>query len=320
MNISRKGTQKLGTIVLSIVAIALLSVIACVPQGGKGPIVVASKIDTEGELLGKMIVFALEQDGFEVEDRTHFGTTDVIRNAIINNEIDIYPEYTGNGAFFYQGAAPNSVWKNSQEAYETVKQLDLETNNLVWLTRASANNTWAIAVRSDLAQSANLVTLSDLGSYVSGGGIFKLAASEEFITRDDVLPAFEATYGFKLRDDQLLSFSGGNTALTEQAAANQTEGVNAAMAYGTDGQLAAFGLTVLTDDQGVQPVYEPAPLVRKEIYDSYPEIEALLAPIFLSLSLEILQSINSSIAVEGRDSREVAQEYLINQGFIEGDQ
>ena len=316
MNIFQKNTLKLG-IVLSIV---ILSLVACPPQAGKGPLVVASKIDTEGELLGKMIVFALEEDGFEVEDRTQFGTTDVIRNAIINNEIDIYPEYTGNGAFFYQGAASDNVWKNSQEAYETVKQLDLENNNLVWLTRASANNTWAIAVRSDLAQSENLVTLSDLGSYINRGGTFKLAASEEFITRDDVLPAFEATYGFKLQDDQLLSFSGGNTALTEQAAANQTEGVNAAMAYGTDGQLAAFGLTVLTDDRGVQPIYEPAPLVRKEIYENYPEIEALLAPIFLSLSLETLQSLNSSIAVEGRDSGEVAKEYLVNQGFIEGGQ
>ena len=304
-----------GIVVLGIL-IAVLSNVACAPQAGKGPIVVASKVDTEGELLGKMIVYALENDGFEVEDRTQFGTTDVIRNAIANNEIDIYPEYTGNGAFFYQGAAPDSVWKNSEQAYETIKQLDKENNNIVWLTRASANNTWAIAVRSELAQSEGLVTLSDMGLYISGGGVFKLAASEEFITRDDVLPAFEAAYGFKLRDDQLLSFSGGNTALTEQAAANQTEGVNAAMAYGTDGQLAAFNLVVLTDDKGVQPIYEPAPIVRQEIYDQYPEIESLLAPIFLSLSLETLQSLNSSIAVEGRDSGEVAKEYLVNQGFI----
>ena len=302
---------------LVIAAIIVCGIVACAPQAAKGPIVVASKIDTEGGLLGKMIVLVLENDGFEVEDRVEFGTTDVIRNAIANSEIDIYPEYTGNGAFFYQGAAPDDVWKNPQRAYDTVKQLDDENLDIVWLTRAPANNTWAIAVRSDLAQSENLSTLSDLGVYISNGGYYKLAASEEFITRSDVLPSFESTYGFELTEDQLLSFSGGNTALTEKAAADETEGVNSAMAYGTDGQLAAFNLTVLADDKGVQPVYEPAPIVRGEVLAEYPEIEALLAPIFQSLSLEALQSLNSDIAVEGRDNSEVAREYLVANGFIE---
>ncbi|MCK5570458.1 MAG: ABC transporter substrate-binding protein, partial [Spirochaetes bacterium] len=64
-------------------------------QAGKGPIVVASKIDTEGALLGQMIIHMLEANGFDAVDRTEFGPTDVIRKAIINGEIDIYPEYTG---------------------------------------------------------------------------------------------------------------------------------------------------------------------------------------------------------------------------------
>ena len=85
--------------------------------------------------------------------------------------------------------------------------------------------------------------MSDMGSYIRGGGEYKLAASEEFVTRDDVLPAFQAAYNFVLSNDQLLTFSGGNTALTEKAASDRTDGVNAAMAYGTDGHLAAFGFT-----------------------------------------------------------------------------
>ena len=290
--------------------------IGCPQEEGKGPIVVASKVDTEGGLLGSMIVQVLEADGFAVEDRTQFGTTDVIRKAIASGEIDIYPEYTGNAAFFYPGEAADGVWKNSDQAYAEAARLDSENADIVWLARARANNTWAIAVRSDLAQSAGLVTLSDLGGYIAGGGTFKLAASEEFITRDDVLPAFESTYGFKLTDSQLLSFSGGNTALTEKAAADQTDGVNAAMAYGTDGQLAAFGLTVLADDKGVQPVYEPAPIVRAEIVGTYPEIAELLAPVFGSLDEVKLQQMNSSIAVDGRETSAVAQEYLEQNGFI----
>ncbi len=286
------------------------------PEAEKGPVVVASKIDTEGALLGSMIVQLLRADGFEVVDRTQFGPTDVIRRAITSDEIDIYPEYTGNGGFFFEGT-DSTVWRDAESAYETVRELDLEENNIVWLRPAPANNTWAIAVREDLAEAEGLVDLEDLAAYLERGGEFRLAGSEEFVSRDDALPAFESEYGFSLDSDQLLVLSGGDTAVTAQAAARGTDGVNAAMAYGTDGQLAALGLVVLEDSRGVQPVYEPAPIVRAEILERYPEIEDILNPVFESLSLTTLQRLNSQIAVEGRDAESVAREYLQEQGLLQ---
>ena len=87
--------------------------------------------------------------------------------------------------------------------------------------------------------------LRELCGFVEARGlaIGVLGASEEFVNRPDALPAFEKAYGFKLSQDQLLTLAGGNTATTMKAAAEQTDGVNAAMTYGTDGQLAALGLT-----------------------------------------------------------------------------
>jgi osmoprotectant transport system substrate-binding protein len=281
----------------------------------KGPITVASKIDTEGSLLGYMMLLVLENDGFQVDNQVEFGPTDVIRRAITSGEIDLYPEYTGNGAFFFDEAG-SGVWQDFEAGYERVKELDMENNNLVWLTPADANNTWAIAVRSEVAEEG-VTTLGDIAGWIEAGNQFKLAASEEFVSRPDVLPAFEEEYGFELEQDDLLVFSGGNTATTMQAAARNQEGVNAAMAYGTDGQLAALGLQVLDDTAGVQPVYRPAPVVRAEVLEEYPEIEELLQPIFESFDREILQSLNASIAVEGRSAEVVAREYLTDNGFIQ---
>ncbi|MFO7849853.1 MAG: ABC transporter substrate-binding protein [Spirochaetia bacterium] len=275
----------------------------------RGEVVVASKIDTEGALLGSMIVHLLRSEGFTVEDKTQLGTTDVIRKALINGEVDLYPEYTGNGAFFFPDTE-GDVWKDSQEGYETVKKLDLQENGLVWLKPAPANNTWAIAVREDLSEKEGLETLEDMAEFVRNGGSLKLAASEEFVTREDVLPAFEEAYDFHLSDDQLLTFSSGNTAQTEKAAAQETDGVNAAMAYGTDGQLAALGLRVLDDSKNVMPIYEPAPVVRKEVLEAYPSLEDILESVFSSLDRETLQELNSKIAVEGMAAEEVAEEYL----------
>jgi osmoprotectant transport system substrate-binding protein len=305
----------LSLVVLVFLAVSAMWANGTQEQQKKGPIVVASKIDTEGGLLGEMIVQMLQANGFSVVNKTQFGTTDVIRKAIINGEIDIYPEYTGNGAFFFKGTDPQ-VWKNPQKCYELVKKLDFQQNKLVWLIPAPADNTWAIAIRGDLSKSKNLTSLTDFATYVNNGGKVKLAASEEFASRPDGLAAIEKAYGFNLTKDQLLLFSGGNTAQTEKAAADGTDGVNAAMAYGTDGSLAALGLVVLKDPKEVQPVYEPTPIIRDAIYKKYPEIEQILAPVFKSLTTETLQKLNAEIAIQGREAGAVAKEYLTSKGFL----
>jgi osmoprotectant transport system substrate-binding protein len=276
---------------------------------------VASKIDTEGALLGSMIILMLEDNGFQTVDRTEFGPTDVIRKAIISGEIDLYPEYTGNGGFFYSDT-DSSIWKNPEQGYQKVKELDREEHGIVWLTPAPANNTWALAIRKEVAEEHNVWTMEDFGRYVNEGGSVKIAGSEEFVNRPDALPAFEEAYGFELEKDQLLILSGGNTAQTEKAAAEGTDGVNVAMAYGTDGQLAALGLWVLEDTKGVQPYYQPTPIVRGEVYEKYPEIEDILDEVFKSLDLVTLQELNAGIAIEGQPARGVAAQYLRENGFL----
>ena len=99
------------------------------------------------------------------------------------------------------------------------------------------------------------------------------------------------------------------------AAAEGTSGVNAAMAYGTDGALAALGLTALEDDKGAQVVYAPAPVVREAVLQ-HPEIAKLLDPVFATLTLETLQQLNAKIAVEGEDAAAVATAYLTSKQFL----
>ncbi|MGM0425291.1 MAG: glycine betaine ABC transporter substrate-binding protein OsmF, partial [Thermodesulfobacteriota bacterium] len=284
-------------------------------ESQQDPLVVASKIDTEGALLGQVLVLLLEDAGYEVQDKTEFGPTNIIREAIISGQIDIYPEYTGNGGFFFEGVDPK-VWKDSRQAWETVKELDAKENDLVWLQPAPANNTWAIAVQEELAQEHDLQTLQDMSRYVNQGGRVKLACSEEFVSREDALPAFMQAYDFELDQDQLLILSGGNTAQTIQAAAQGTSDVNFAMAYGTDGALGALEVQLLEDSKNVQPVYEPAPVIRQEVYQDYPELEDILAPAFAALDKDTLQELNAAIAVQGRAAEEVAREFLQGEDLI----
>lgn len=277
-------------------------------------VTVSSKIDTEGGFLGNIILLALQDAGLPVVDRLQLGGTPVVREAIVSGQIDIYPEYTGNAAFFFN-EGDSDVWKDADKAYARAAELDLAANNLVWLDPSPANNTWAIALRSDLAE--GVTTMTQMGEWIAGGGGIKLAASSEFVTSAAALPAFQKVYGFTLTPDQLITLSGGDTAATIAAAAQGTSGANAAMVYGTDGAISAAGLVVMEDDKGVQPVYAPAPVIRGATLEEYPQIAEILNPIFAGLTLEVLQENNGRIQVGGELAADVARDYLTQTGVLD---
>ncbi|WP_407932829.1 MULTISPECIES: ABC transporter substrate-binding protein [Brucella] len=283
--------------------------------GFAADVVVGSKIDTEGGVLGNIISQVLKANDIAVIDKIQLGATPIVREAITQGQIDIYPEYTGNAAFFFN-KGDLDVWNKPQAGYEEAKKLDYDANKIVWLTPANANNTWAIALRRDVAEPNKLKTLSDFGKYVSDGGSVKLAASSEFVSSATALPAFQTAYQFTLKPDQLITLSGGDTAATIAAAAQQTSGANAAMVYGTDGGIAPADLIVLEDDKGVQPVYLPTPIIREAVLKEHPQIADILKPVFESFTLESLQELNGRVQVGGEPASDVARDYLTKNGFI----
>lgn len=283
------------------------------PADTKGPIVVGSKIDTEGKLLSAIIIARLQDKGFEVVNKSQTGTTDVVRKALLNKEIDIYPEYTGSGLIFFKDQDP-AVYKNGEAGYQADKKNDA-ANGITWLAPAQANNTWALAVKKEFSSANSLTTMSDLAGYAKAGKPMKVAASDEFFNNADAWPAFSKVYGFDIPKDSRIVLSGGDTAQTEKAVADGTNGVNLGMAYGTDGALSELGLVVLTDDKGAQLVYWPTPTIRTEVLSKYPEIATLLDPIFKSLTLEKLQELNARLQVNGEAADVVAKDFLETSGF-----
>lgn len=281
----------------------------------RADVVVSSKIDTEGSVLGNIILLALDANGIKTQDRIQLGATPVVRKAITAGEIDIYPEYTGNAGFFFN-KADDAVWKDAAKGFETAKKLDYDANKIVWLDPAPANNTWAIALRKEVADANKLKTMSDFGQWIAKGGKVVLAASAEFVNSEAALPAFQKTYDFRMKPEQLIVLSGGDTAATIKAAAEQTNGANAAMVYGTDGGIAPSGLVVLADDKNVQPVYAPAPIVREAALKENPKIAEILKPVFASLDLGTLQGLNARVQVGGEPAKAVAMDYLKSKGFL----
>lgn len=297
----------------AIAGLALLSARGGGAAAAATPLVVASKSDTEGALTGAMIALVLERLNLPVLRQLGLGPTLIVRNSLLSGEISIYPEYTGNGAFF-SGTENDPIWKSPQGAYDTIRRLDA-ARGLTWLTRAPANNTWLIAVNGALARREHLATMADFAGAVRRG-LIRLAASTEFVESAAALPAFEAAYGFSLPLDRIISLPGGDTSVTARAAAQEISGVNAGMVYGTDGALSALDLTVMSDPLAAQIVYEVAPVIREVDLARHPEIAPALARVFTHLDAETLRRLNARITVDGAVAEAVAARYLSENGLL----
>jgi osmoprotectant transport system substrate-binding protein len=282
-----------------------------------GPVTVGSKLDGEGVLLCQIVKLLLEQAKFTVTDRCATGNTPVTRKALLERRIDLYPEYSGNVMFLFPDAKLDaSVGRNSTRSWYQGQSLD-SNNGVVWLRPAPANNTFALAIPKVLSEREKLRTMSDLARYIKAGGKFKLAATFEFLSREDGLKAFEKTYGFKLDKTQSLITSGGSSTDTQEAAALGISGANAALTYGTDGALEEFELIPLIDDKAAVAVYAPLITVRREILTRSPEIKTLIAPVWNKLNTTTLIKLNAQVTKRGISAaNQVAKEYLVSVGVL----
>lgn len=295
---------------LLVVASLALGAAASAPAA----VVVSSKLSTESATIGHMIRMLLEAHGIETVDRMTLAGTPIMRRAIMAGLVDVYVEYTGNAAFFFNVAA-DPAWKDLDAGYALGARLDYDAHRIVWLTPARASNAWALAVRTDVAGPAGLRTLSDFGRWVSRGGEVVLTCSAEF-ANSGVLRSLEKTYGFRLGPSQLIVLAGGDTSATIRAAAERTSGTNTAMVYGTDGAVAFFHLQVLDDDRHDQPIYAPVPIIRESVLRAHPEIAAIVKPLMESFDRDALQELNARVQINGEPPVSVAADYLRRHGFL----
>lgn len=284
------------------------------------PIRVGSKQFTEQIVLGQLIVIALTDAGYEVEDMTNLGSTNVNREALLNAEIDVYPEYNGTAITNYFNdfdwvEIPEGTAGNAYLSYALTSAYDAAINDLIWLRPFPANNTYALAVKTAFAEENGVYSAQDLADYANDGGEVMLSTGDEFAQRPDGLAAFEETYGFDLTDDQMTVIAGATPAQTSRAL-NEDE-ANVAMVYGTDGALLTYDFVVLTDELGAQPVYQAAPVFRGDVIRANPEIAGILNPIFGLLDNDTMQELNARVEVQGEDAADVAADFLSTNGFID---
>ncbi|MBU2551685.1 MAG: glycine/betaine ABC transporter substrate-binding protein [Proteobacteria bacterium] len=278
------------------------------PSRAEKRIIIGGKNFTEQYILPEMAALLLEKSGFQVELRTGVGST-LLRKSLENGQVDLYFEYTGTAYTVYLKQKDREVMTDSDRVFEYVKETDARIG-LVWLDRLGFNNTYTLMMRQSKAAGLKLASISDLASYVGGRPQALLfGMNAEFWERPDGFKQVMRTYGFRVPLDQVKKMATGlcYTALKE----GQTD---VSMGFSTDGRIAAFGFVNLKDDRRVFPVYNPAPVARREVAERWPEIERVLSPLS-ALTTREMQEINKSVDVDKLPARKAAKDWLERQGL-----
>ncbi|MEQ8996360.1 MAG: glycine betaine ABC transporter substrate-binding protein [Coleofasciculus sp. B1-GNL1-01] len=288
---------------IGLAVLTMLFAIAC--QGGGSAIKVGSKDFTEQFILGEMYALVLENQGFDVERKLNLGGTPVAQAGLESGQIDLYPEYTGTALLTVLNRPVSS---DSQQVYQTVANSYQEKYNLVWLEPAPMNNTQALVMTPEGAKDYTIKTISDM---VDQASQLTLIGPPEFEVREDGLLGLKQVYG----DFQLEKFIPADPGLRYQALSEGQADV--AVAFGTDGEINAFNLVVLEDNQNFFPPYQVAPVVRQETLEKHPGIRDALNQLAPKLTNETMRRLNYEVSGKKREPAEVAREFLIQEGFLE---
>lgn len=273
-------------------------------QGGKESsektdtvIRVGSKDFTEGLLVSEIYALALEDAGYEI-DRVFDIAGSVVHTALINDEIDLYPEYTGTGLMSVLGM---DMITDPEEVYQTVKEEYEKQFQVTWLDYSQANDGQGLAIRTDVAEKLGIKTISDLQKHATE---LRFASQGDFDEREDSLPALKKAYGdFDWKSSKV--YDGG---LKYEVLRNDEADVTPA--YTTDGQLAdTDSFTLLEDDKHVWPPYNLAPVVRDNVLKENPDIADVLNKVSAALDTETLTKLNAKVDVDKEEYEDVAQEF-----------
>ena len=293
----KKNLVKILALTLSVLSLA--SIVMCNKSGSASAsqtIRIGSKDFTENLIVAELYALALEDKGFKVERRFNLASS-AVHTTIVNNNIDLYPEYTGTGLL---AVLKHDLVTNPDEVYNIVKDEYKKQFNLVWLPYASANDGQGLVITKKASDEFGIRTISDLQRYADR---LRFASQGEFDYRDDGIPALEAKYGrFNWSSSRVYDNSLKYSVLENDEA-------DAAPAYTTEGALTDPRFVLLIDDKEVWPPYNLAPVVRGEILDANPTIADILAVVNRALTTEAITALNAKVDLDLEEYEDVAKNF-----------
>ncbi|HYE66550.1 MAG TPA: glycine betaine ABC transporter substrate-binding protein, partial [Pyrinomonadaceae bacterium] len=256
---------------------------------------------TESVILAEVVAQLLEARGLDVERRFELGGN-LAHDALINGQIDLYPEYTGTS---YTAILHHQPITDPRAVYQQVKseyagKFDVEVS-----APLGFSNDFAILVRGQDARALGLKTISDITPYAR---TWRAGFGQDFMSRADGYTGFARTYGLKFAEQPREM----DLSLTYRALAARQ--VDLIAGNSTDGLIAALDLVQLEDDRRYFPPYEAVILARRETLQRVPQVTHVLASLSDAISTDEMRRLNYEVDGKKRDRKEVVREWTKRLG------
>jgi osmoprotectant transport system substrate-binding protein len=299
--------------IIVLLLVASLFVSGCTENTQKGEnntqpvekVVIGTKLFQESYITAHMVSLLLEEQGYETEVKENLGGTLVNYEALKKGDIQSYIEYTGTIYSQILKKPPLEEW-DPEVVYEESEQGMLENDGIVIASSLGFEDAYAIAVDREWAERQGVYTISDLEPYASE---MSVGTDPEFATREDGLPQLARVYGFSFKNYNSMA-----PGIMYEAMENDE--VDAISAYTTDTRNDLYGLKVLEDDKNALPPYDAVILVTEAFAEGNPEAMEALAQLNGRIDQDTMRRLNGEYDIEGRAARDIARDYLIEEGLI----
>jgi osmoprotectant transport system permease protein len=278
----------------------VILVVGSVPQpaGAREEVTVGSKHFNESYILAEVMSQLLESAGYTVERNFGLGGTLICYEALVNGEIDAYPEYSGTLSQAILKLPGRLEYRELQRVVQNDTPVEM-------LGSFGFNNTYAIAVGPRRGKRLGLRSIGDLAAHPE----LVVALSYEFLERNDGWPGLKRVYG--LPQEPIGIEHGLAYQAIEQNKIDVTD------VYTTDGDIERYGLVLLDDDRSYFPDYMAAPLVRAGLD---PAVKEVLSRLVGLIDEEEMRALNASVVTGGKTFDEAASGFLEREGLVAGDQ
>lgn len=253
------------------------------------PLAVGSKTFTESVVLGEIATLAARESGHPVQHRRSLGGTRIVWRALLEGEIDAYPEYTGT--------LSREILQLPDADFAALRAA-LAEHALAMTAPLGFNNTYALGMRAADADRLGIKTISDLRDHPG----LRFGFSNEFMDRADGWPGLRVAY-------QLHNAQGNGLDHTLAYRGLVAGALDVIDLYRTDAQIAHYQLRVLEDDRGYFPRYDAVFIYRADLAQRAPQWLAALNRLAGQFDADTMRQLNARVSIDGLSEARVAADW-----------
>ncbi len=290
---------------LPVLAAVVLVATGC--GGDDETVTIGSNDFAESRILAQLYGIALEDAGVPVEVRENIGSRENTFPAVVDGELSLVPEYTGNALLFALGEADTDL-RDEQEVYDALVT-ELDGDGLIAGSYSDAQDVDGLAVTRATAEEHGLTAISDIADFP---GTFRFGGGPECEERISCFVGYTDVYG--LDNLEFVSLDSGGPITVEALNSGEVDGANL---FTTQSVVAIHDFVLLEDDLNLQLPQNIVPVLRQDVVDAHgDEVLSILDAVSAALTEEALIELNAQVEDEQREPRDVAREWLEDNGLL----